>query len=163
MNSTLYLGKDNDELISWCTCAEALIAVPRQVSCPWCGCGWLFSCIKCRKSFTFARGIRVDATLEELIRQDAANFCETSDFAYAETEIREMVDWMQERLQDIEDGRQYVYFDGMFVPTDAPHLVAQGEHRSHQLDFVPQVRALVDPSVEERILTNVSYWQQGRA
>ena len=45
----VYLKKASNELISHCGCEESRISYPAQMDCPWCGCGWLFSCITCRK------------------------------------------------------------------------------------------------------------------
>ena len=50
-----YIAKANNDVLSHCQCADTLAAGPAQLDCPWCGCGWLFSCIKCRKAFTFGR------------------------------------------------------------------------------------------------------------
>ena len=52
---TVYLVKANNDLISHCACSNAVIGAPAQMDCPWCGCGWLFVCSKCRKAFSFAR------------------------------------------------------------------------------------------------------------
>ena len=40
---TIYLEKDNDQLVSFCSCEPAYITYPPQLDCPWCGCGWLFT------------------------------------------------------------------------------------------------------------------------
>src|SRR5262249_6838134 len=63
----LYLRKASDELVSHCRCAEseALITSPGQMDCPWCGCGWLFICSRCRKAFTFAEGVEVNESWDE--------------------------------------------------------------------------------------------------
>ncbi|HJN76044.1 MAG TPA: hypothetical protein QGF58_19085 [Myxococcota bacterium] len=52
---TRFLIKDSDDLLSFCKCDTGLVGVPGQLDCPWCGCGWMLSCIDCRKSFVFAR------------------------------------------------------------------------------------------------------------
>jgi hypothetical protein len=70
MARLIYLQKDNDDLVSHCRCREAFISYPPQMDCPWCGCGWLFSCIKCRKAFTFARAVEVNDSWEELACRD---------------------------------------------------------------------------------------------
>jgi hypothetical protein len=69
----IYLKKANDELVSHCRCAEALITFPPQMDCPWCGCGWLFTCIECRRAFAFAEGIVVDELWEETAARDLRN------------------------------------------------------------------------------------------
>src|SRR5262249_18861030 len=56
MSRHVYLRKANNDLVSHCACAQAdaLVTAPSQMDCPWCGCGWLFICSRCRKAFTFA-------------------------------------------------------------------------------------------------------------
>jgi len=58
--------QDNDDLCSHCSCDPAYITFPPQMDCPWCGCGWLFTCTRCRKAFTFARGVEVDESWQQL-------------------------------------------------------------------------------------------------
>src|SRR5205809_7865690 len=77
MPAHVYLAKDNAELVCHCKCPQALMTFPPQMDCPWCGCGWLFTCIECRKAFTFARGVLVDLTWEELARRDLFNKWQT--------------------------------------------------------------------------------------
>jgi hypothetical protein len=70
----VYLTKADDRLVSHCACADVLVAYPSQAACPWCGCGWLFSCMSCGKSFSFARGVEVDATWEGLADRDLTRY-----------------------------------------------------------------------------------------
>jgi hypothetical protein len=51
------LKKANGDLVSFCRWGDVHITYPPQLSCPWCGCVWLFACIACRKAFTFAQGV----------------------------------------------------------------------------------------------------------
>ena len=74
----------------------------------------------------------------------------------------DIVDWvagMQELLADVEFGGQYVYFDGLFIPTDIEEVRFRGWHSEHDLNFVPHVTALKDDSVVETLLSNPEYWQ----
>ena len=66
----VFLAKANDDLISHCKCAYTFIGAPAQMDCPWCGCGWLFVCPKCRKAFTFARAVECNLTREQLAHND---------------------------------------------------------------------------------------------
>src|SRR5262249_32220662 len=67
----MYLRKANDDLVSHCGCdkADALVSSPCQMDCPWCGCGWLFGCSRCRKAFTFAEAVEVDESWEQTGRR----------------------------------------------------------------------------------------------
>lgn len=60
--SILYLVKKNDDVISHCKCEESFVGEEGQLDCPWCGCGWLFSCSKCRKAFTFSEAAEIEKT-----------------------------------------------------------------------------------------------------
>ncbi len=61
-------------------------------------------------------------------------------------------------VDDLELGETYVCLDGVFVPTNATGIEYSGWHSRHRLDQVPQLAALADPSIIEKILANRSYW-----
>src|SRR4026209_457862 len=69
-NTIIYLKRANKDLIAHCKCNDGRITYPPQMDCPWCGCGWLFTCITCRKAFTFAVAVELEATWEDLSRED---------------------------------------------------------------------------------------------
>lgn len=155
MPSLVYLAKANAELVCACECAQALMAFPPQGNCPWCGCGWLFSCIECRKAFTFARGVSVDTSWEELARRDQTNYGEES---IPQEDIDRWVSTMKELLAEVKVGAKYVCLDGAIIPADAGVIQFEGWHSRHDLDFVPQVAALDDRSIVKDLLSNVKYW-----
>jgi hypothetical protein len=154
-NRTLYLVKDNDNLCCHCACESAYISFPPQMDCPWCGCGWLFTCTSCRKAFTFARAVEVNESWEELAHRDL-------DGKYGQNpsadDIRGWIAAMQELHAEVELGQQYVCLDGLFIPANANGVEFQGWHSEHRLDFVPQVKACEDYFVKEEILANRDYW-----
>jgi len=133
-----------------------MITYPPQGGCPWCGCGWLFTCIKCRKAFTFARGDWVNETWEATARRDLTNGWGREP---SEKEIAEWVSAMEELLAKVVVGEQYVCLDGLIIPTDATHVSFEGWYARHDFDYVPQVAALEDPNVEAEFLCNPTYWQ----
>src|SRR5262245_36933921 len=139
MASIIYLAKDGSDLVCHCKCKEALITFPAQMDCPWCGCGWLFSCIECRKAFTFARGVKVETTWQTLARRDRTNFWGKTP---KRTEVAQWVAIMKDLLADVEEGQRYVIFDGAVIPADVDAIEFDGWHSHHELDFVPQVAAL---------------------
>lgn len=151
----LYLKKANDDLVSWCTCGDGRIALPGQLDCPWCGCGWLFSCLTCRKAFTFAEGVEIEADLRDLARQDLAKRWRTEA---DEEDLDAWVDAMQALLEGVELGKRYVVLDWEVIPADASGVEFEGLHAAHQLPYVPQVQALEDASIREEVLENVDYW-----
>jgi hypothetical protein len=142
----IYLRKANDDLISHCRCTEADISAPGQMDCPWCGCGWLFTCSVCRKAFTLAEAVEVDFTLEEMARRDLQGY-DPSNKAPSQERVQEWVDFMELMLRGIEVGHRYVYFDSYVLPTDADGVALEGLHSQHALAVVPQVEALRDRSI----------------
>jgi len=155
MAKHIYLQKDNDELVSHCRCKSALITFPPQMDCPWCGCGWLFTCIHCRKAFTFARGVEIAETWEETARRDLVGRRGPEP---STEDVDRWVEAMEELLKDVRVGRQYVAFDGWMIDTADTEVRIKGWHARHELDFVPQVKALRDASVLRDILGNPRYW-----
>ena len=163
---TLYLVKASNDYVSWCECEDAPIGLPRQESCPWCGCGWLFTCIHCRKAFTFARAVLLAEPLEDLARLQAPmvrRLLFPDGREIKNTIARTAADWcalMRPFLRGLELGKTYVYFDGAVVRTDAGTVRLAGKRRSHDIAFVPQVRALTDPGAADPILKSVDYWTE---
>jgi hypothetical protein len=154
MPSHVYLVKESNALVSHCTCAAAQIAFPPQQSCPWCGCGWLFTCIDCLKAFTFARAVELDESWRSLAYRDLRNHTNEPELS----EVEAWIDAMRELHADVVVGQTYVYLDGVFIPVDFSSVHFDGWHARHAFDFVPQVAALTDPSVIERFLANPDYW-----
>ncbi len=155
MGKHMYLEKHNDDLVSHCKCERALVGYPPQLDCPWCGCGWLFTCIECRKAFTFARAIEIDEPWEDLARRDIRG-------AGLEVSGRDISDWiafMKEYTSEAILGHQYVAFDGRLIATDKDSLDFDGWHSAHHLSFVPHVAALKDRSIIESVLSSTDYWE----
>lgn len=162
---TLYLVKANNDLVSWCKCRNAPIGLPRQQACPWCGCGWLFICVRCGKAFTFAKAVLVPQSLQKLAELQVPIIDRVMNARTGEiTEhpvARTPEDWcqlMRPLLAGLVAGRTYVYFDGAVIPTESAGVKITGRKRAHDLPLVPQVQALDDPSVEEKVLGNIDYW-----
>ena len=156
MTKHIYLVKANDALVSHCKCREAMITYPPQGGCPWCGCGWLFTCIACRKAFTFARGILVDETWEATARRDLIN---QSGQEPLQEDIDDWVASMKALLEEVEVDQEYVCLDGLIIPTNATSVRFEGWHSRHDFDFVPQVAALKNENVGREFLNNPAYWQ----
>ena len=155
----LYLKKVSNELISHCTCDDAPITFPPQMDCPWCGCGWLFCCAKCRKAFTFAIAVEVNESWEETALRDLNGRGESFEKPTGD-DIAAWVEAMQEMCKDLEPGEEYVYLDGWFIPRDTDEILIEGMHSYHELDCVPQVEALRDKSILEEVLSNEGYWTE---
>jgi hypothetical protein len=156
MSAHVYLTKANNDLVSFCKCDSALITSPPQADCPWCGCGWLFTCINCRKAFTFATAIETDRSWEDLSRADLRGELQVDPSA---DQIAEWISFMKSYIGDAIVGATYVAFDGRLIATTQTHIEFDGWHATHKLDFVPQVAAMNDASIRNRILNSEEYWQ----
>jgi hypothetical protein len=111
-----YITKANNDVLSHCQCDNEIAAGPSQLDCPWCGCGWLISCMKCRKAFTFARVVDVDRSYADIVREDFANRGET----VGEDEIEHGAEWMAGAMADLTVGDTVVYLDGSYLPVSTP-------------------------------------------
>jgi hypothetical protein len=153
----VYLAKDNADVVCHCACPHALIAYPGQMDCPWCGCGWLFTCIDCRKAFTFARGVEVDLSWEEVARHDLIKLGIPEPSA---AHIRDHAEDIEALLAGVKVGQRYVYLDGVIIPADAAAVHFTGRHTRHDLEFVPHVKAQDDYSILTEVLGNRRYWDE---
>jgi hypothetical protein len=159
MPPTLYLVKANNNVLSHCACAHAPITSSPQMDCPWCGCGWLFTCIACRKAFTFARCVEVDQSLEDLARRDLRG----GGFSDSDESIAAWVAEMTAFLDGAEPGEEYVILDLVRIPVaHTGRLTIPGAYADHDLHYVPQVRALTEPAVLDATLGAETYWREHR-
>lgn len=156
--SHIYLAKANNDLLSYCKCKRALITHPPQMDCPWCGCGWLFSCIKCRKAFTFAVGVEVKESWEDTAIRDIRNG--GWEEKPSKNSVKLWITAMKAFLEDVEPGQTYVYLDGYMIPIDAEPVQFEGWHSRHDFKKLPQVAALKTKSIVDKILGNRNYWQK---
>jgi hypothetical protein len=150
-----YLKKANDDLISFCTCGDGRVTFPAQISCPWCGCGWLFTCITCRKAFTFAEGVEIEGTWEEIARGDIRNKLKEEP---SEEDVASWIEAMKETLANVRAGQRYVIIDGSVIHVDATNIRFEGWAAHHEFSTVPQVRALTNRAILEEQLSNRGYW-----
>jgi hypothetical protein len=157
MPRTIYLERANRNGVCHCRCRNSMVAAPVQMDCPWCGCGWLFTCLNCRKSYMFARGVEVDETLAELAEMDLAARRGTD---LELTDADRWVEWMATLLKAVEVGHEYVYLDGFFIDVDTSPLRFDGWHSRHDLPWVPQAKMLEDPTVIADTIGSEEYWHE---
>ena len=150
-----YLRKANDDVIPHCSCDDARITYPPQMDCPWCGCGWPFTCISCRKAFTFAEGVEIETTWEELAREYIRGRVRSEPTG---DDVAAWVSDMKLILEDVEPGQMYVILDGVVLPVNSGPLEFSGLCAHHRLDSVPHLQALTNHSVIEQQLANREYW-----
>ncbi len=151
----VYLRKAGDGVISHCKCGDGLIAFPAQMDCPWCGCGWLFSCITCRKAFTFAEGVEIETAWEDLARVDRTNYRQAEP---SEDEVHQWIETMKIILKDVRVGERYVILDGVVLGAEERDVEFEGWHSYHRFGTLPQFEALDDLSVLKETLDNRAYW-----
>ena len=151
-----YLKKANDDVISFCSCVDGRVTFPAQLDCPWCGCGWLFSCVTCRKAFTFAEGVQLEATWEEIAREDIRKRWEEEP---TDDDVASWVESMKELLSGVRPGGRYVIIDGSVIAADSQGITFDGWHSHHDFASLPQIEALSDKSVLDEKLSNREYWQ----
>src|SRR5437016_12366537 len=105
----IYLRKANNDIINWCKCTDGYISSPGQMDCPWCGCGWLFICSRCRKAFTFAEAVEIDESWEQTAHRSIRGHYERDPKV---GEVEEWIEFMQILLKSIQLGQMYVYLNG---------------------------------------------------
>jgi hypothetical protein len=109
----LMLKKASNDGVCFCECEDGLVGVPDQLDCPWCGCGWLFTCAKCGLAFTFATPVEVDLDLTELVhREYVRRGFDGEDLAEL---VEAGVEYLADKFEDLEPGREYVYLDGAII------------------------------------------------
>jgi hypothetical protein len=152
----VYLRKACDDVIAHCSCGDGRITFPAQLDCPWCGCGWLFSCITCRSAFTFAEGVELETTWEQLAREDRTNYWHKEP---SEERVHDWVEAMKELLQDVKVGKRYAILDGSIFPADSKAIQFDGWHARHRFDVLPHFRPSCNKSTLEEIFGDRRYWQ----
>ena len=150
-----YLTKANDDLISFCSCGDGRVTFPAQIDCPWCGCGWLFTCITCRSAFTFAVGVEIEGKWEDLARDDIRSKWKEEP---SEEDVASWIEAMKEILAEVRVGERYVIVDGAVIPCNATNLSFDGWTAHHEFGEIPQVRALTNKACLDEELGNRDYW-----
>lgn len=154
-----HLEKASNSGVCHCECERSLVAAPDQLDCPWCGCGWLFSCCRCGRSFTYAKPVRLTTPVSEIVEMDfRGRGYPTLKAAF----FRSVSRWMREALASVEPEKEYVYFDGYFVPLDVRRVTIDGRHGSHRVVTLPHARELKSPGALERALGRPAYWHRVR-
>jgi hypothetical protein len=151
----IYLKKANNDLVGHCKCKDGRISFPPQMDCPWCGCGWLFTCMSCRKAFTFAVGVELEAEWEELAREDWKAWGLTR---ISKKHIASWVKDMKSLVADVKVGSIYVCIDGRVFEKDAGNVEFDGIYGSHKFERLPHAAALDDAAIVDEVLSSTKYW-----
>jgi hypothetical protein len=146
-----WLAKANDEVISYCACNHAVAATPGQLDCPWCGCGWLIPCAHCRKSFTYAQVVEFDRSYSDLARVNLA------DHEAEESEIEDLASWMERAVARFRCGDVVVYLDGAYHHHAERDLRFEGWFAEHDLPVLPHAEARTRNDLDG-VLGKAAYW-----
>ena len=126
-----------------------------QMDCPWCGCGWLITCSKCSKAFTYAEIRETDIPLIELGRREVLRRGLTS---VTEKEIEDWALAIQTDLADFPVGQLIVYLDGEYLPLNSKNIQFEGWYAKHKLEKLPHLEALKNPELLNSMLGDSGYW-----
>lgn len=150
----VHLERSSTDGVCFCECPRALVAVPDQRDCPWCGCGWLFCCAQCGRAFTYARPVVVHRPLRQIVEQDMLARGWKSD---AE-QFDNATEYLSGLLEMIEGEGEHVYLDGAVLPLEDQNIEFEGLYANHQIDVLPHAGERGDPGSLVAMLGEVKYW-----
>ena len=150
-----FLFKANDQVLSHCDCEGPPAMSTGQLDCPWCGCGWLISCSRCKTAFTYGVIKETEVPIVELgWREVAARGLDD----VTEEEIEAWAEAMGEAFEPFEAGQTVVYLDGSYWSLDAKDVAFDGYFARHTLKTLPHAEALKRPEALREILGDKTYW-----
>jgi hypothetical protein len=160
LNRAIWLVKDSDEVVSWCRCTDAIAALPPQMDCPWCGCGWLFACAQCHKCFTFARAVILQESIQSIAaRIYRGSYSQEPD----DTELQETIEYCESIVQGLQPDDRVVIIDGVILRIDTPGPFSfSGWYAAHEFGALPQVEAKRNPAAMAETLESKRYWLERR-
>lgn len=155
----LQLKRSDSDKFASCKCPTSLMAVPDQSDTPWDGSGWQCQCHSCGKAFTFGKAVRIDTKLRDFVLKDLKK----RDIPPELLKDRDFMDGccesIEEMLADIEEGKEYVYFDGVLIPTDYEGRIEfEGLFAAHDLATLPHTELKTDKNAARHILGDPRYW-----
>jgi hypothetical protein len=151
------LIKANDDLVSWCKCAWPAYASSGQLDCPWCGCGWLFTCASCRRAFTFAKVVYAEVPLRQIMQQERSSY-HNQPVALDDSEVISRTEWLEFELELLPVGTICAYLDGKVLAVDSADIRFNGWFAHHELDSVPQWSVRGSRAGIEALLGDKAYW-----
>ena len=149
------LMKADDALISFCRCDSAY-ATQGQMSCPWCGCGWLFTCATCRRAFTFAESVAVDVDPHDVARNSIRAMMKTD--VPSDDMVERELEWMTFWAGRVPRGERVVFLDGHVLAADTRPVAFEGWHARHAMDALPHAAAVHRKEIDD-IFGQPDYWQ----
>lgn len=150
-----YFFKANNDVISHCACENEPALGTAQMECPWCGCGWLISCSKCNKAFTFAEVRETDLTMEDMAQRESNA---RSGIELSQSEFAAWSTATTETLNVFEVGDVVVYIDGAYWTIDAEEIEFEGYYAAHKFERLPHADAIANPQMLNQMLGDPGYW-----
>lgn len=148
-----FITKASNDGICWCECEEAYAAFPGQQECPWCGCGWLFSCTSCRKAFTYGKVVEADLDISRFYKDDMR-----SGGMLPNVKIyTERANYIIKELKPFSPGDEVVYLDGRILPLEKSPARFKGWHSKHSFKELPHRAG--DESVLRAAFSDEEYWE----
>lgn len=155
----IHLTRAPSDTSAACRCPDSLMAVPDQSETPWDGSGWLCACHKCGKSFTFGKAIKVNMKLRDFVLKDLKQRDLPKELLNDRDFIDGCCESIEEMLADLEEGKEYVYFDGVLIPTDYEGQIEfDGLFAAHDLPTVPHLELKKDKNAARHLLGDPRYW-----
>ena len=151
------LEKANDDLISFCKCEEGAYASECQADCPWCGCGWLFTCVRCGMSFAFAKVIETEVSPQQVVQLEYSRRFER-EFALDDDDVVEKAVWLNHEIMNLPRGTLCVFVDGKILPLNRINMEFDGRFAHHKFGILPQLAAHGSRSAIMKHLGNIHYW-----
>ncbi len=150
------LMKSSNDLLSFCDCDRAF-ATHGQMDCPWCGCGWLFTCAKCRRAFTFAELRDVPESYEDIARIEAEGFFGCPPRASDAERMEAEVEWQSFWGEHAVSGARLIYLDGQVLSVDQTDFDFEGWTARHAFKDLPHKAGT--KAALEAVFGQPSYWQ----
>ncbi len=150
----VHLERSSRDGVCLCECPRALVGMPGQMDCPWCGCGWLFNCAACGRSFTYAKPVWISMPLGQIVEQDML----ARGWKHDPSAFAAAAEGMAEMLSKVEGNGEYVYLDGLFLPLQTRNTEVQGTSANHKITVLPHLLERRMPGTLESVLGDGKYW-----
>ncbi len=155
----LHLTRAPGDTTASCRCPDSLMAVPDQSETPWDGSGYLCTCHKCGKTFTFGKVIKVNMKLRDFVLKDLRQRDLPKELLNDRDFIDGCCESIEEMLADLEEGKEFVYFDGVLIPTDYEGRIEfDGLFAAHDLATLPHLELKKDKNSARHLLGDPRYW-----
>ncbi len=113
----------------------------------------------CRKAFSFATCVEIRTPYEELARRDLTKL--HGGRKPSAWEIKTWTRSMADVMGGLRVGREYVYLDGSFVPSDEA-VEFDGWYSHHFLARLPHDEFRGDPAKLKAFFSRREYWTNSR-